>query len=101
MVLVRKLTAALIAGMIVLLAVYGYLNARREQDFLEGEVRRHQLVMGHVLGLAVTEVLARSGEEAALRLMEHADREDPDVHIRWVWLDARTAAAPGTGPDRR
>lgn len=95
--LVRKLTTALLLAMTVVLALYGYLSASQEQAFLEGEVERHQKVMGNVLALAMGEVISTSGDGPAQRLMETVDRNDPAVRLRWLGREVQEGQE-GEGP---
>ncbi len=89
--LVTKLVVLLIAGICAILSVDGYVTVRREVNLFDAEVRRDARVVGQVLDLAIGEVWATQGKARALELIDHADREIPEVHLRWVASDDAVA----------
>ncbi len=100
--LIRKLTVALVLGMCAVLAVFGYVTAGLEGRFFEAELRRHEQIVGRALGVTVAEAWQVSGEARALELIDVADRNEPDLRIRWVWLDQAPPGDvfhPGPEPD--
>ena len=97
--LIRKLTAALVLGMCAVLVAFGYISARLEGMFFEGELRRHEEIVGRALGVPVAEAWRVSGAARALELIETADRNEPDLRIRWVWLDSPAGDPFHPGPE--
>ena len=86
--LVAKLTLALVLGMSVVLAIFGYRSVRREQELLDGYRSRGDSLILHSLSISVLDAWRHDGEAAAHALIEEADRRDDGLHLRWVWLDA-------------
>ncbi|MFT3766156.1 MAG: hypothetical protein QM820_11675 [Minicystis sp.] len=106
--LVAKLTLALVLGMSVVLAIFGYRSVRREQALLDGYRSRGDQLVLHALSVSVLDAFRHEGEAAAHALIADADREGDGLRLRWVWLDAPRddAFAPavpvesGQGPQR-
>jgi signal transduction histidine kinase len=87
--------------MCVLVALFGYVTAQLEGIFFESELRRHELIVGRALGLTLAEAWRVSGEARALELIDVADRDEPDLRIRWVWYDAPPGDRFHPGPEER
>src|SRR5882762_9686123 len=85
--LARKLMAAVILAMIVVLAIHGYHRAQREAMLLDREGRRDHQLIGRALGLGMAEAWRR-GQGPALALVEAMNQREPEIDMRWVWLDA-------------
>lgn len=89
--LARRLAAALIFVMSLLLALSGWIRVRSEVNTFDADTRRDHEVLGRALGSMVSATWARAGDvEAHVRLRE-ADRTDlglghESVVVRWVWL---------------
>lgn len=99
--LARKLTLALILGVLLVLASSAYFRARREAGRFEKDVRRNSHTMARALATAVVEVWRTDGEARALRLVTDANERESQIDIRWVWLDGehRDAHTPRLSPD--
>ncbi len=88
---VLKLTLALIAGTLIILAGNGYFRLRREVALFRSErVRDHKLV-GAVLGAAAAATWRTAGAAAARVMLEQASAREDKLAIRW--LDAAERAA--------
>ena len=86
--LAAKLVSALIAALVLLLGIEGYLSLRRETASYRAEMRSKAQLLGHAMQGLVLDVWRTSGETRALELIADANREERLVQIRWVWLDA-------------
>jgi hypothetical protein len=95
--LARKLTLALVLGILVVLAGNAVFRVRREIQLFESDSQRDSLLMGRVLAGAVERVWPSLGEEQALDVVEDANQRESTVRIRLVWMEAG-AGAPG-GPE--
>jgi two-component system, NtrC family, sensor kinase len=85
--LVAKLTLALVLGMSVVLAIFGYRSVLREQDLLAAYRSRGGRSILRALAPSVSEAWRHEGEIAAMDLIEQADARGYGLRIRWVWLD--------------
>lgn len=99
--LVAKLTLALVLGMSVVLAIFGYRSVLREQDLLAAYRSRGGRSILRSLAMSVTEAWRHEGEIAALALIEQADARGDGLLLRWVWLDVPRgdASAPTVAID--
>ena len=88
-----RLASFLFLGVVILLAIDGYVSIRREIVVREKDMKWS----AHLLGLAmkglVQEKWHTEGEERALQIIEEANEDEKQIQIRWVWLD-------GLGNDR-
>ena len=89
----RKLIVALLIGVTVVLAVFGWIRVRREAALFDADVRRDHRAVAMTLSTSVETVWRTSGEREALALVHAADRSKAHIRIRWVWLDEGTASA--------
>lgn len=85
--LTRKLTAALILGILIVLAINSAVRVRREIALFERDSRRDSLLIGRMLAGSVERVWTSLGEAQALDLVEDANQRESAFRIRWVWLD--------------
>ncbi len=69
------------------LLVQGFTHLRSELRVLEGDVRRHDHLLGRTLTAALREVWASQGEARARDLLAEIDREDPSVRVSWLDLE--------------
>ena len=85
--LTTKLVSFLFFGIVILLAIDGYMSVRREIHLRETYMRRS----AHLLGLAmkglVQERWLTEGEDLALKIIEEANEDEKEIRIRWVWLE--------------
>jgi two-component system NtrC family sensor kinase len=89
--LVPKLTAALVAGTVLVLAVNGYLRIQRETELLRDDRVHNHALVGRALGAAVSAVWHSDGKADAMRVVEGANQHEGAVRIKWV--DAADVAA--------
>jgi signal transduction histidine kinase len=82
--LVPKLTIALVAGTLVVLATNGYLRVRREVAVLQTDRVRDHALLGRALGAAVAAVWRSDGRDEALRVVSGANERAGIVHMRWI-----------------
>jgi signal transduction histidine kinase len=83
--LARKLTIALVFGVLVVTSVSAYLRSRLESRLVE-EAKDVQRAMSLTLVAAVEAVRKSDGEAEARKLVEGANDIEPRVDIRWVPL---------------
>ena len=83
----RKLTLALIAGIVVVHAAAAVVRVAREVDLFNKDIARNSRVLGRALANAVERAWRSEGENAAMGFLDHATHRDDHVRIRWVWLD--------------
>ncbi|MDB4931319.1 MAG: sensor histidine kinase, partial [Myxococcaceae bacterium] len=86
--LAQRLTLAVVLALVAVLSLHGWHRARREAALLDREGRRDHLLLGRALGIGMTETWRRSGEAAALSLVDAMNQSESEIDIRWVWLDA-------------
>ncbi|HXV60477.1 MAG TPA: HAMP domain-containing sensor histidine kinase [Vicinamibacteria bacterium] len=95
--LARKLTLALIFGILIVLAGNSAIRVRREIALFENDSRRDSLLIGRMLAGSVARIWPTVGWQQALELVEDANQRESTVRIRWIWLDV-PPGQPG-GPD--
>jgi len=86
--LVRKLTLALFGGIAIIVAAETYLSVRLFVDFYDADVRRDLRVIGRLLSGEIESEWPQSGPNAAIRLVQRADANDPMLTLHWVTFDA-------------
>ena len=86
--LAAKLVSIIILGIIIILAVDGYVTIRRDTEILEANMKRDSQLMGRALKDLIADVWEKRGRQRALQLIEQADKEEYMVNIRWVSLNA-------------
>src|SRR6266481_623723 len=98
--LARKLTLALVVGVLVIMAGYAWLQIRREVVIFDTELWKNEK-FGHGAAAALAEIWAAEGEAKARQMLETIDRHGPDViRLRWLWLDeVRAEPPPGLSAD--
>jgi two-component system, NtrC family, sensor kinase len=94
--LARKLTIGLVLGITLVMAENALLQVRREGTLFELDSRHDQHAVARVLHAAVKAVWKTDGESAARHLIADANRDNPDLTMRWVSLqpDASAEDAP-------
>jgi two-component system NtrC family sensor kinase len=96
--LALKFTIAFLAGMCLVLAVYGYSISRREIAAYTTDMKQDHRILGCALALAVSRAWEHAGEAAALQLIRQANTNESSnqMNVRWVWIDrpGRTTAHP-------
>jgi len=98
--LARKLTLALVVGVLVIMAGYAWLQIRREVVIFDTELWKNEK-FGHGTAAALAEIWAAEGEAKARQMLETIDRYGPGViRLRWLWLDeVRAEPPPGLSTD--
>jgi signal transduction histidine kinase len=86
--LAAKLVSIIILGIIIILAVDGYVTIRRDTEILEANMKRDSQLMGRSLRDLIADVWEKRGQERVLELIKHADKEEYLINIRWVNLNA-------------
>jgi signal transduction histidine kinase len=94
--LVMKLTAALVVGMVLVLALNGYFRIRREVALLQADRVRDHALIGSALGAAVSAAWRVDGKAEALRLLDAANGHEGGLRIHWVDNDTRELGAGQT-----
>jgi two-component system NtrC family sensor kinase len=99
MIVARKFTLALVAGILCVNAGAAVYQIHRERELFEADVARDSRVLGRALGHAVERTWLAHGEREALDVVEHATGRESHVDIRWVWVaaadeDAHAPAIP-------
>lgn len=89
MTLAAKLLAFVVLGVIIVVAIDGYLSVRRETELFDADMERDALVLGRTLKDLTLDVWRTSGQKRAMELIEGADA-DVHLRVRWVWLGARS-----------
>jgi two-component system NtrC family sensor kinase len=95
----RKLTLALLLGILLVHAASLALRIQRERALFRDDIARDGMVLGRALGQAVQRGWKTKGQTEALSIIEHATARESHIDIRWVWPeaapnDARAPAAP-------
>src|SRR2546426_70648 len=98
--LARKVTLALVVGVLVIMAGYAWLQIRREVVIFDTELWKNEK-FGHGTAAALAEIWAAEGEAKARQMLETIDRYGPGViRLRWLWLDElRAEPPPGLSAD--
>ena len=86
--LTLKLVFAVIALIVPILGADAYFSVQRESKFLDQELERKAYRIGNALKELVANEWQSRGPDAALAVIQEADRREKIVKIRWVWFDA-------------
>ena len=100
--LARKLTLAIAAAILVVMAVYDYTLVRQEMTLFEIDLDRI-VHPGRRLGAAMEELWRVNGDKRARAILETMDKGVPDIKLTWRWLDvgAGDPDYANLGPDDR
>ncbi|MHB8973712.1 MAG: sensor histidine kinase [Pirellulaceae bacterium] len=82
-----RLSSVLVLGMVAILAIDAYETIQREGEFLRADIQRDTQLLGRSLKGLIVDVWKSSGEKRAMELIGDANRDEDNVHVRWVWLD--------------
>jgi len=97
--LAAKLTAYILAAMLLVFAVRGYQSARKQMVSAERRARENALLVGRSLRPAVVEIWGGEGPAVALEMLSYAAdrvRRTQQLDLRFVRTTAETG--PGTQP---
>jgi signal transduction histidine kinase len=86
-----KIMSFVFLGILVLLVIDGYLSVQREIALFTSDMQHDALLLGHAMKQLVTEAWQHGGQSRALELIKNVNQDQPQIQIRWVWLDV----APG------
>ncbi|MFC1863679.1 sensor histidine kinase [Thermodesulfobacteriota bacterium] len=75
-------------GIISLLAIDGYLSTHREIRLFDDDMEHDALLLGHALKNLIADTWQVKGQDLTLELIEDANKDENQIQIRWVWLDA-------------
>ena len=84
--LTLKLALALMAAIVVVFAVDGYLRIRRQVTAYERDARRDHVAMGRALAAALGGQWRAFGPEKTLELAKKLDLRTQRVDVQWVWI---------------
>ncbi|MCK6573324.1 ATP-binding protein [Myxococcota bacterium] len=96
--LTYRLSAALLAVMLVVFTVQAWWRLSGDLATFEEDMRQDHRAMGRALGNAITEVWLSRGPDEALRLLAQTNEREANITIEWVWeeaLEAAPTAFPG------
>jgi len=83
-----KIMSFVSLGIIALLALDGYLSAHREIKLFDNDMEHDALLLGHAMKKLVADAWQVKGQDLTLKLIEEANKDEHQIEIRWVWLDA-------------
>ncbi len=97
-----KIMSIVFLGIFVLLLIDGYLSVQREITLFTDDMRHDVLLLGHAMKQLVSEAWQHGGQNRALELIKNVNRDEPQIQIRWVWLDTAPddPFAPHVSPAR-
>ncbi|MBN2294649.1 MAG: HAMP domain-containing protein [Pirellulales bacterium] len=96
--LTAKLVSILLLGIILLLAIDGYISIQNETDLFELNMKRDALLLGRAMKGLVADSWNVDKGVRAQQLIEDANAVEDRVSIRWVWLDATPESDPSHCP---
>jgi signal transduction histidine kinase len=97
--LAAKLTAFILAAMLLVFAVRGYQAARRQMANAEGRARESSLLLGRALRPALVEIWRKEGAALALEMLSYAAdrvRRTQPLDLRFVRISETNG--PGVQP---
>lgn len=83
--LARKLTLAILAVMVAVLALNAVERIARDRRLIRADILRDHRALGHALQVLVSETLREDGEPRALALVEAINQRESAVQIAWRW----------------
>jgi two-component system NtrC family sensor kinase len=100
--LLIKITGAVLLGLIVLLVIDGLISIQRDVELYDRDMASDELLLGRTMKALVATAWETSGSGRALELISEANRNEPSIELRWVWLDAPPGDpyAPKLPPDK-
>ena len=87
--LTLKITIAILLGVVLLFSLHSYLSIRRERTQLTERLGREALHLGQSLRVMVTDIWTISGEQAAIRFLDHSNVASGAFTVRWVWIESK------------
>jgi len=86
--LAAKLVSIFALGIIIMLVVDAYLSLQSETEFFETDMKLDADLIGLAAKGMIENIWRAEGQDRALRAIEHTNKDEHWVTIRWVWLDA-------------
>ena len=83
-----KIMRVVFLVIIVLLAIDGYLSAKREIKMFDDDMEHDALQLGHTMKKLLADAWQVKGQDLALEFIKEANKDEHQIQIRWVWLDA-------------
>ncbi|MBW1900907.1 MAG: HAMP domain-containing protein [Deltaproteobacteria bacterium] len=83
-----KIMSFVSLGIIALLAIDGYLSAHREIKLFDNDMEHDALLLGHAMKKLVADAWQVKGQDLTMELIGEANKDEHQIRIRWVWLDA-------------
>src|SRR5512143_2172272 len=97
--LASKLTAFILAAMLLVFGVRGYQAARGQMAVAERRARENALLVGRALRPALVEIWAQEGPAVALEMLSYAaDRVRRIQQLELRFVEASGAAKPAAHP---
>jgi two-component system NtrC family sensor kinase len=93
--LARRHTAALILGILIVMAGYAYMEVRHEVVLFEADFERTRR-LGRVMLLMLEEIWKTEGEARMRQLLEQADATVQELHLRTISLAPPDGDSSGT-----
>ncbi len=84
--LARKLTLAILAVMVAVLALNAVERIARDRRALRDDIQRDHRSLARALQVVVRESFREDGEQRALSLVEAANQRESAMQIRWLWV---------------
>lgn len=86
--LLTKITSVILLGIIVLLVIDGFITVRREVTLFDNDMARDGILLGRAMKELIVTKWKNEGMGAAMELIREANKEEQQIGMRWVWLDA-------------
>ena len=83
-----KIMRVVFLVIIVLLAIDGYLSAKREIKMFDDDMEHDALQLGDMMKKLLADAWQVKGQDLALKFIEEANKDEHRIQIRWIWLDA-------------
>jgi len=87
--LLIKITSIVLLGIILLLIIDGFISIRREVALFDNNMAQDGLLLGRAMKELVATTWKHGGMEQALTLIHEANKNERQIEMRWVWLDAQ------------
>ncbi len=85
--LAAKIILIVTAGVLILLAVDGYLTVQREISLFELDMEHDALLLGHAVRGMLSDVWVESGRKRVLQLVDDINKGERDLEVSWMDLD--------------
>jgi signal transduction histidine kinase len=98
--LARKLTVALVLGLLVIMSAYAWVQMRNEVKVMDADLGK-SVRFGRGTARIVEELWGMIGEQRTLKLIEDADEAGPsELRVRFIWLNDAELAELGLSQDQ-